>query len=192
MCFAVKWRPRITNVSKGPKRDLRFTDRESPDVAQSRPSAINRPNNDIVVPSFILTGAPSIPSGSPPHWLLHRTLTIEPQNVIGISFIFNLEFRFPNLQETLFQIEFRDSKTTRFEFLAISYRDRNAIERMFGRLKDPSAALATRHDRSATNFLAAVCHLLVMSQGTNSRRTARREQHFFRSHLAASSWAPSR
>jgi transposase len=31
------------------------------------------------------------------------------------------------------------------------------------------------------------CHLLVMSQGTNSRQTARREQHFFRSHLATPS-----
>ena len=36
------------------------------------------------------------------------------------------------------------------------YRDRNAIERMFGRLKD-FRRIATRYDRSATNFLAAVC-----------------------------------
>ena len=36
------------------------------------------------------------------------------------------------------------------------YRDRNAIERMFGRLKD-FRRIATRYDRSATNFLAAIC-----------------------------------
>ncbi len=36
------------------------------------------------------------------------------------------------------------------------YRDRNAIERMFCRLKD-FRRIATRYDRSATNFLAAVC-----------------------------------
>jgi len=36
------------------------------------------------------------------------------------------------------------------------YRDRNAIERSFGRLKD-FRRIATRYDRSATNFLAAVC-----------------------------------
>jgi hypothetical protein len=36
------------------------------------------------------------------------------------------------------------------------YRDRIAIERMFGRLKD-FRRVVTRYDRSATNFLAAVC-----------------------------------
>lgn len=36
------------------------------------------------------------------------------------------------------------------------YRDRNAIERMFGRLKD-FRRIATRYDRLAQNFLAAVC-----------------------------------
>ena len=36
------------------------------------------------------------------------------------------------------------------------YRYRNAIERMFCRLKD-FRRIATRYDRSATNFLAAVC-----------------------------------
>jgi transposase len=36
------------------------------------------------------------------------------------------------------------------------YRDRNAIERMYGRLKD-FRRIATRYDQSATNFLAAVC-----------------------------------
>ena len=36
------------------------------------------------------------------------------------------------------------------------YRDRNAIERMFGRIKD-YRRIATRYDKLATNFLAAVC-----------------------------------
>ena len=36
------------------------------------------------------------------------------------------------------------------------YRHRNAIERMFGRLKD-FRRVATRYDRLARNFLAAVC-----------------------------------
>lgn len=36
------------------------------------------------------------------------------------------------------------------------YRDRNAIERMFCRLKD-FRRIATRYDRLARNFLAAVC-----------------------------------
>ena len=35
------------------------------------------------------------------------------------------------------------------------YRDRNAIERMFGRLKD-FRRIATRYDRNAHNFLAAL------------------------------------
>ncbi len=36
------------------------------------------------------------------------------------------------------------------------YRDRNAIERMFGRIKD-FRRIATHYDRLATNFLAAIC-----------------------------------
>jgi transposase len=36
------------------------------------------------------------------------------------------------------------------------YRDRNAIERMFSRIKD-FRRIATRYDRLAVNFLAAVC-----------------------------------
>ena len=36
------------------------------------------------------------------------------------------------------------------------YRHRNAVERMFGRLKD-FRRIATRYDRLARNFLAAVC-----------------------------------
>ena len=36
------------------------------------------------------------------------------------------------------------------------YRDRNAIERMFGRIKD-FRRIATRYDRLERNFLAAVC-----------------------------------
>jgi transposase len=36
------------------------------------------------------------------------------------------------------------------------YRDRNAIERTFGCLKD-FRRIATRYDRLAHNFLAAIC-----------------------------------
>ena len=41
-------------------------------------------------------------------------------------------------------------------FSPVLYRNRNAIERMFGRLKD-FRRIATRYDRLAQNFLAAVC-----------------------------------
>lgn len=41
-------------------------------------------------------------------------------------------------------------------FSPFLYRNRNAIERMFCRLKD-FRRIATRYDRSANNFLAAVC-----------------------------------
>ncbi len=40
-------------------------------------------------------------------------------------------------------------------FSPVLYRGRNAIERMFGRLKD-FRRIATRYDKLATNFLAAV------------------------------------
>ena len=42
------------------------------------------------------------------------------------------------------------------------YRNRNAIERMFGRLKD-FRRIATRYDRLADNFLAAVCLVATVS-----------------------------
>ena len=41
-------------------------------------------------------------------------------------------------------------------FSPVLYRDRNAIERMFGRIKDFRRG-ATRYDRLEQNFLAAVC-----------------------------------
>jgi len=41
-------------------------------------------------------------------------------------------------------------------FSPVLYRGRNAIERMFGRLKD-FRRIATRYDRLAANDLAAVC-----------------------------------
>ena len=41
-------------------------------------------------------------------------------------------------------------------FSPFLYKDRNAIERMFGRLKD-FRRVATRYDRLAVNLLAAVC-----------------------------------
>ena len=42
------------------------------------------------------------------------------------------------------------------------YRARNAIERMFCRLKD-FRRIATRYDRLATNFLAAICLAATVS-----------------------------
>ena len=42
------------------------------------------------------------------------------------------------------------------------YRNRNAIERMFGRLKD-FRRIATRYDRLAQNFLAALCLAATIS-----------------------------
>jgi transposase len=42
------------------------------------------------------------------------------------------------------------------------YRTRNAIERMFGRLKD-FRRIATRYDRLATNYLAALCLAATVS-----------------------------
>ena len=47
-------------------------------------------------------------------------------------------------------------------FSPFLYRDRNAIERMFGRLKD-FRRIATRYDRLAINFLAAVCLAATVS-----------------------------
>ncbi|WP_342111695.1 IS5-like element ISMra5 family transposase [Methylobacterium sp. SI9] len=47
-------------------------------------------------------------------------------------------------------------------FSPVLYRGRNAIERMFGRLKD-FRRIATRYDRLATNYLAAVCLAATVS-----------------------------
>ena len=47
-------------------------------------------------------------------------------------------------------------------FSPVLYRDRNAIERMFCRLKD-FRRVATRYDRLATTFLAAVCIAAAVS-----------------------------
>ena len=47
-------------------------------------------------------------------------------------------------------------------FSPVLYRQRNAIERMFGRLKD-FRRIATRYDRLATNFLAAICIAATVS-----------------------------
>ena len=47
-------------------------------------------------------------------------------------------------------------------FSPVLYRSRNAIERMFNRLKD-FRRIATRYDRLATNFLAAVCIAATVS-----------------------------
>lgn len=47
-------------------------------------------------------------------------------------------------------------------FSPFLYRNRNAIERMFGRLKD-FRRIATRYDRLAANYLAAVCLTATVS-----------------------------
>ena len=47
-------------------------------------------------------------------------------------------------------------------FSPFLYRDRNAIERMFCRLKD-FRRIATRYDRNAANFLAAICLAAIVS-----------------------------
>lgn len=47
-------------------------------------------------------------------------------------------------------------------FSPVLYRGRNAIERMFGRLKD-FRRIATRYDRSTTNYLAAICLAATVS-----------------------------
>ena len=47
-------------------------------------------------------------------------------------------------------------------FSPFLYRNRNAIEQMFCRLKD-FRRIATRYDRNAVNFLAAVCIAATIS-----------------------------
>ena len=47
-------------------------------------------------------------------------------------------------------------------FSPFLYRGRNAIERMFGRLKD-FRRIATRYDRLASNYLAALCLAATVS-----------------------------
>ncbi|WP_267360217.1 MULTISPECIES: transposase, partial [unclassified Methylobacterium] len=47
-------------------------------------------------------------------------------------------------------------------FSPVLYRGRNVTERMFGRLKD-LRHIAARYDRSATNYLAAVCITATIS-----------------------------
>ena len=47
-------------------------------------------------------------------------------------------------------------------FSPVLYRDRNAIERMFCRLKD-FRRVATRYEQNAVNFLAAVCIAATVS-----------------------------
>ena len=51
-------------------------------------------------------------------------------------------------------------------FSPVLYRQRNAIERMFCRLKD-FRRIATRYDRLAVNSLAAVCIAAVVSYFTS-------------------------
>jgi transposase len=46
-------------------------------------------------------------------------------------------------------------------FSPVLYRQRNAVERMFGRLKD-FRRIATRYDRLARNSLAALCLAAIL------------------------------
>jgi len=50
----------------------------------------------------------------------------------------------------------RSNRKRTFRFDAKRYKDRNAIERMFGRLTD-FRRVATRYDKKADNFMAALC-----------------------------------
>ncbi len=50
----------------------------------------------------------------------------------------------------------QDPRPDRPSLSPVLYRRRNAIERMFARLED-FRRIATRYDRRAQNFLAAVC-----------------------------------
>ena len=61
-------------------------------------------------------------------------------------------------------------------FSPVLYRNRNAIERMFGRLKD-FRRIATRYDRLADNFLAAVC--LAATAGNAPAATEAHGQFLF-------------
>lgn len=48
------------------------------------------------------------------------------------------------------------NRTKPYAFDKRRYRNRNVIERMFGRLKD-FRRVATRYDKNANNFMAALC-----------------------------------
>ncbi len=61
-------------------------------------------------------------------------------------------------------------------FSPFLYRNRNAIERMFCRLKD-FRRVATRYDRNALNFLATVC---IVSAKLDPYGGASDEQVFMR------------
>lgn len=50
----------------------------------------------------------------------------------------------------------RSNRKAPHAFDAMRYKNRNVIERMFGRLKD-FRRIATRYDKKADNFLAGLC-----------------------------------
>ena len=50
----------------------------------------------------------------------------------------------------------KSNRTRLHRFDKARYKGRNVIERMFGRLKD-FRRIATRYDKNANNFLAALC-----------------------------------
>jgi transposase len=63
---------------------------------------------------------------------------------------------------TLPNISPKENRLWKNCFSPFLYRARNAVERMFCRLKD-FRRVATRYDRLATNFLAAVCLAATVS-----------------------------
>jgi transposase len=63
---------------------------------------------------------------------------------------------------TLPNIRLKANRVWKSCFSPVLYRTRNAIERMFCCLKG-SRRIATRYDRLATNFLAAVCLAATLS-----------------------------
>ena len=64
--------------------------------------------------------------------------------------------------ETLPNIPAKSSRRWKPCFSPVLYRSRNAIERMFCRLKD-FRRVATRYDRLASNFMAAICLAATVS-----------------------------
>lgn len=59
-------------------------------------------------------------------------------------------------QGTLAVIPNKANRKQPYPFNRQQYKDRNVVERMFGRLKD-YRRIATRYDKLARNFLSALC-----------------------------------
>jgi transposase len=65
-------------------------------------------------------------------------------------------------RETEAVIPSTSSRKKPIPFDRAAYRQRNVIERMFGRLKD-FRRIATRYDKLARNFLAGVCLVAALT-----------------------------